>query len=90
LSGALREYVPGGSELSRQGERVRDQVSWTLGRVAEQNGYGKAGPELVRTLTAQARGLLEVEEHRLLPALEQAVTWHVLEDLGDQVRAGRH
>jgi hypothetical protein len=90
LSGALREYVPGGAELSKQSERVRDQVSWTLGRVAEQNGYGEAGPELVHALAAQARGLLEVEQRRLLPALEQAVTWHVLEDLGDKVRAGRH
>ncbi|HZU56570.1 MAG TPA: hypothetical protein VFA06_11930 [Actinocrinis sp.] len=90
LAGALREFVPGGGELSRQSDRVRDQVSWTLGRVAEQNGYGEAGPELVSTLAGQARGLLDVEQNRLLPALEQAVTWHVLEDLGEKVRAARH
>lgn len=90
LAGALREYLPDGGELSRQGERVRDQVSWTLGRVAEQNGHGEAGPELVSALARQVHGLLEVEQRRLLPALEQAVTWHVLEDLGDKVRAARH
>ncbi|MBS2961436.1 hypothetical protein KGA66_00160 [Actinocrinis puniceicyclus] len=90
LAGALREYVPGGVELSRHTERVRDQVDWTLGRVAEQNGRGGAGGELVRTLALQTRGLLDEERKRLLPALEQAVTWHVLEDLGEKVRAGRH
>lgn len=90
LTGALREHVPGGGALSRQSERVRDQLNWTLGRVAEQNGYGAAGVELIHALTAQTRGLLDVEQSRLLPALEQAVTWHVLEDLGEKVRAGRH
>ncbi|MGH6657811.1 MAG: hypothetical protein ACRDVE_21705 [Actinocrinis sp.] len=45
--------------------------------------------ELARALAAQARGLLDVERERLLPALEKAVTWHVLEDLGEKVRAGR-
>lgn len=90
LEGALREYVPGGGELSRHSEQVRDQVTWTLGWVAEQYDRGEGGPELVRTLALQARGLLDEEQKRLLPALEQAVTWHVLEDLGDKVRAGRH
>ena len=90
LAGALREHVPGGAELSRQSERVRDQVNWTLGRVAEQHGFGEAGTRLVNTLATQTRGLLEVEQTRLLPALEQAVTWHVLEDLGEKIRAGRH
>ncbi len=45
--------------------------------------------ELARALAAQARGLLDVERDRLLPALEQAVAWPVLEDLGEKVRAGR-
>jgi hypothetical protein len=45
--------------------------------------------ELAAALVAQARGLLEVEETCLLPALEKTVSWHVLEDLGEKVRAGR-
>ena len=45
--------------------------------------------ELAHALVAQVRGLLDVEESRLLPALEQSVSWHVLEDLGEKVRAGR-
>ncbi len=45
--------------------------------------------ELADALVTQARGLLDVEETRLLPALEQTVSWHVLEDLGEKVRAGR-
>jgi hypothetical protein len=40
-------------------------------------------------LIAQARELLQIEQERMLPALEQAVTWQVLEDLGAQVRARR-
>lgn len=45
--------------------------------------------ELADALVAQARGLLDVEETRLLPALEKSVSWHVLEDLGEKVRTGR-
>ena len=45
--------------------------------------------ELARALVAQAHSLLDVEETRILPALEDAVSWHVLEDLGEKVRAGR-
>lgn len=45
--------------------------------------------ELADALVAQARGLLDVEEACLLPALEQTVSWHVLRDLGEKVRAGR-
>jgi len=45
--------------------------------------------DLAQALVAQARGLIEVEESRLLPALEATVSWHVLEDLGEKVRAGR-
>jgi hypothetical protein len=45
--------------------------------------------ELADALVVQARGLLEVEQGRLLPALEETVSWHVLEDLGEKVRAGR-
>lgn len=41
-------------------------------------------------LAASTRALLDVEQRRLLPALEGAVTWQVLEDLGEKVRAGRH
>lgn len=45
--------------------------------------------ELADALVTQARGLLDVEEACLLPALEQTVSWHVLRDLGEKVRAGR-
>jgi hypothetical protein len=45
--------------------------------------------DLAQALVAQARGLLDVEETCLLPALEENVSWHVLEDLGEKVRAGR-
>lgn len=44
--------------------------------------------DLAQALVTQARGLLDVEETCLLPALEKAVSWHVLEDLGDKARAG--
>src|ERR1700724_3731611 len=42
----------------------------------------KLDDDLARTLIEQARDLLRIEQELLLPALEQAVTWHVLEDLG--------
>src|SRR5262249_1479775 len=45
--------------------------------------------ELGEALVGQAAGLLAVEEACLLPALEQTVSWHVLRDLGEKVRAGR-
>lgn len=97
LADAVREFVPGGGELSRCGEQKRERVTEALGRVAKLDGRDEAGAAaeaeaglLVRELAERSRGLLEVERTRLLPALEQAVTWHVLEDLGEKVRAGRH
>lgn len=49
----------------------------------------ESNDDLARALVVQARALLDVEERRLLPALEQTVSWHVLEDLGEKVRVGR-
>jgi len=45
--------------------------------------------DLARALIAQARDLLQLEQEHLLPALERVVSWQVLEDLGDNVRAER-
>lgn len=45
--------------------------------------------DLAQALVAQARGLLDVEETCLLPALEKAVSWPVLQDLGEKARAAR-
>lgn len=96
LAEAVREYVPSGGAAALSAERVRDRVNEALGRVAKLNGSGEAAAaatesdRVVCELAARSRGLLEVERTQLLPALENAVTWHVLEDLGEKVRAGRH
>lgn len=67
--------------------RARDRVNRALNQVAGRQG---AEQHMRSELAASTRALLDVEQRRLLPALEGAVTWQVLEDLGEKVRAGRH
>ncbi|HLK43170.1 MAG TPA: hemerythrin domain-containing protein [Thermoleophilia bacterium] len=85
---ALRLWAPDGASLAEQGGKSLDGLARAMGDLSA-DGAAADRPELVSALTAQLDLHIQQEEGRLIPALADAVTWHVLEDLGDKVRAAR-
>jgi Hemerythrin HHE cation binding domain len=85
---ALRVWAPDGATLAEQAGESLDGLSRAMGDLyAGDAAAGRA--ELVSALAAQLDLHILQEEQQLIPALAEAVTWHVLEDLGDKVRAAR-
>lgn len=86
---ALRIWLPDGIPLAERGRRSQAVIALTMRDIAARDVLGEdLGPPLARLSDQLARHVRD-EEDRLVPALAAAVTWHVLEDLGEKARAAR-
>jgi hypothetical protein len=86
---ALRVWAPDGASLAEQGGTSLDGLAQAMGDLCAGDAAAADRTELISALAAQLDLHIQQEEERLIPALAAAVTWHVLEDLGDKVRAAR-
>ena len=86
---ALRIWILDGMTLAERARQSQAVVALTLRDIAARDVLGEGvEPQLARLSDQLARHVRD-EEERLVPALSAAVTWHVLEDLGDKVRNSR-
>jgi hypothetical protein len=83
---AVRENVPCGEALADREFVGHCAVEQALKELETIDGCDERFPRLVGALIAEVRALVQEEERRLFPALQAAVTWDVLEDLGAKVR----
>lgn len=86
---ALRIWILDGTTLAERGRQSQAVVALTLRDIAARDMLGEGVDLQVARLSDQLARHVRDEEERLVPALASAVTWHVLEDLGDKIRTSR-
>jgi hypothetical protein len=86
---ALCIWILDGTTLAERGRQSQAVAALTMRDIAARDLLGQdLGPPIARLRDQLARHVRD-EEERLIPTLSAAVTWHVLEDLGDRVRTSR-
>lgn len=86
---ALRIWILDGMTLAERGRQSQAVVALTMRDIAARDLLGQDVELQLARLRDQLARHVRDEEERLVPALSSAVTWHVLEDLGDKVRTSR-
>ena len=86
---ALRIWILDGMSLAERGRQSQAVVALTMRDIVARDALGQGVDGQVARLADQLARHVRDEEERLVPALSAAVTWHVLEDLGDKVRTSR-
>lgn len=86
---ALRIWILDGMTLAERGRQSQAVVALTVRDIAARDALGEGVEVQLARLSDQLARHVRDEEDRLVPALSAAVTWHVLEDLGDKVRSSR-
>jgi len=86
---ALRIWLLDGMTLAERGRQSQAVVALTMRDIAARDLLGEDVELQLARLSDQLARHVRDEEERLIPALSAAVTWHVLEDLGDKVRTSR-
>jgi hypothetical protein len=86
---ALRIWILDGMALAERGRQSQAVIALTMRDIAARDVLGQDLTLQLARLADQLARHVRDEEERLTPALSAAVTWHVLEDLGEKVRASR-